>query len=168
MNIILIANIVSLIGSIIMVSVGFIQTKRNILIAQSMQLTFMGIANLMLGGVTGFIADIVSVIRNITASKVIFTTKIKALFIILIIGVSLPFNTNGSLGLIPIICGIIFTLVLDQKDERILKCAIIIAQVLFSIYDFCILNYTGFIFDILTIISNLIGIYMLFKNKRIS
>lgn len=166
MKIILIANVISLIGSIIMVSIGLIQTKKNILIAQSCQLLFMGTANLMLGGVTGFVADLVSIVRNITASKVIFDTKYKIGFIVLIIGVSLPFNTNGILGLIPIICGIIFTLVLDQKDERILKVAIIIAQILFTIYDTCILNYVGSLFDVMTIVSNMIGIYMLFKKKE--
>ena len=53
MNIIVIGNIVAFIGAILMVLVGFIKTKRNILIAQNIQFLIMGLGNLILGGVSG-------------------------------------------------------------------------------------------------------------------
>ena len=60
MNILLIGNAVSMVGCFIMVAIGFLKKKSHILIAQSVQCAFMGAGNLILGGVSGFIANVVS------------------------------------------------------------------------------------------------------------
>ena len=63
-NSLLIGNIIALIGALFMVAIGLVKNKRNILIMQNIQFFIMGIGNLILGGVSGFVANIVSIIRN--------------------------------------------------------------------------------------------------------
>ena len=65
MNTLLIGNAISMIGCLIMVGIGFLKKKTHILIAQSVQCLFMGAGNLILGGVSGFICNIVTIVRNL-------------------------------------------------------------------------------------------------------
>ena len=83
MNIIVIGNIVAFIGAILMVLVGFIKTKRNILIAQNIQFLIMGLGNLILGGVSGFIVNIVGILRNIICLRWNLNVPLKIFFIAL-------------------------------------------------------------------------------------
>ncbi len=52
MNPILIGNIISFAGAIIMVLIGLIKERKKILSAQIAQFALMGLGNLVLGGVT--------------------------------------------------------------------------------------------------------------------
>lgn len=47
-----------------------------------------------------------------------------------------------------------------------LKAAIIFGQLMWCIYDFTIRNYTALTFDIMTVISNAIGIMMLRRGRK--
>ena len=60
-----IGNIVIFIGALFMVAIGLIKSKKNILIAQNFQFLIMGIGNLILGGTSGFISNMVSIARNL-------------------------------------------------------------------------------------------------------
>jgi 16S rRNA (cytosine1402-N4)-methyltransferase len=64
MNTLLIGNAISMIGCLIMVGIGFLKKKNHILIAQSVQCLFIGSGNLILGGISGFICNMVTIIRN--------------------------------------------------------------------------------------------------------
>ena len=83
MNPLLIGNAISMIGCLIMVLIGFLKKKNHILIAQCVQCLFMGVGNLVLGGVSGFIANVVSILRNLVFAKLNVTTPLKLFFIIL-------------------------------------------------------------------------------------
>ncbi len=160
---VLIANIISLVGAVIMVAIGFIRERDRILKAQCVQWVIMGIANLMLGGVTGLISNLVSVVRNLWSLKRELTRPVILLFIALQIALSIPFNTLGLLGWLPTIAAVSFTLFLNAKDARVLKGAIIFGQVLWSVFDISLMNYSAFVFDVFTIITSLIGIWQLRK-----
>ena len=158
---VLIANVISFTGAVIMVAIGFIKERDRILKAQCFQWVIMGIANLMLGGVTGLISNLVSVVWNLWSLKRELTRPVILIFIALQIALSIPFNTLGLLGWLPTIAAVAFTLFLNAKDARVLKGAIIFGQVLWSVFDISLMNYSAFAFDIFTIISSLIGIWRL-------
>ena len=162
---VLIANIISLVGAVIMVVIGFIPERSRILKLQCVQWLILGIANVMLGGVTGLISNLVSIVRNLWSLKRELTRPVILFFIVLQIALSIPFNTLGLLGWLPTIAAIAFTLFLNSKDARVLKLAIIFGQVLWSIFDFSLMNYSAFAFDIFTIISSLVGIWQLRKAR---
>ena len=53
MNIVLIANIISFVGAVIMVVSGLLKTKRTILIAQNIQFAIQAVGNILLGDFSG-------------------------------------------------------------------------------------------------------------------
>lgn len=160
------ANVISLVGAVIMVMIGFVPQRDRILKLQCVQWLIMGIANAMLGGVTGLISNLVSIVRNLWSLKRQLTVPVILVFIVLQIALSLPFNNLGLLGWLPTIAAIAFTLFLNAKDARVLKWAIIFGQVLWSIFDFSLMNYSAFAFDVFTIISSLVGIWQLRKHGQ--
>ena len=160
---VLAANIVSFAGCILMVAIGLIKGRKKILTVQCIQWALMGTSNLMLGGITGFISDFLSIVRNIFGLKFTLTPAIKGVFIAIQIVLSALFNQNGLIGWLPAIAAVIFTLIVD-KNEIIIKLAVILAQLMWMIFDISIQNYTSFIFDIFTIISCCVGIWRAKKN----
>ena len=64
-----IGNIISFAGAIVMVLIGLIKERKKILSAQIAQFSLMGLGNLVLGGPTGFITNMVSIVRNLICFK---------------------------------------------------------------------------------------------------
>ena len=166
MNIVVIANIIAFIGAVMMVCIGLIKKKQQILLVQSVQFGIQAAANILLGGVTGFISNLVSIARNLFCLKWAFTVPVKLAFVAVQVVLSLGVNKMGLLGWLPMISGCLYTWFLDLKDEVRLKIVMIIAQIMWVIYDFALMNYVSFAFDILTMISNLTGIWLILKDRR--
>lgn len=165
MNLLLIGNAVSMIGCLIMVAIGFLKRKQHILIAQSVQCLFMGAGNLILGGVSGFICNAVTIARNLVFAKWDVTLPLKIFFIALQVVLSLGSLSAGLIAWLPILSAAVFTWFLDTKSETKLKLVILSTQVMWLIYDIHYLNYVATTFDVLTMCSNLIGLYMIRKSK---
>jgi hypothetical protein len=66
----------------------------------------------------------------------------------------------------PIIGTTLFTLFLDVKSDVKLKVVIVISQVFWLIYDYVIMNFASLTFDVLTIISTMVGIVMILRGKE--
>ena len=150
MNIIIIANIISFLGCGLMVLVGLIKEKRRILSVQCVQFTLQGASNLMLGGTSGFIANIVSIARNIAFSKLKNTVWLKLLFIALQLVLSWSSLISGLIHWLPFLAAVLFTWFLDVKSEVRLKIVIISTQIMWLIYDFVHMNYVAVAFDCFT------------------
>ncbi len=144
-----------------MVLIGLIKEKRRILYTQCVQFTLQGAANLILGGTSGFIANVVSIIRNLVFSKWKSTIWLKIGFIVLQLLLALSSLSEGAIALLPIASTVLFTWFIDTKSEVKLKIVIISTQILWVIYDFIHLNYVAVCFDCFTMISNFIGILMI-------
>ena len=166
MNTILLGNAVAFIGAIVMVATGLIKSKKNILIAQSVQFTIMGIGNLILGGFTGFMSNMVSIVRNVVCLKTTLTVPLKLLFIAIQIILGGLVNNLGLIGWMPVCAACIFTWILDTDNEILLKAVIIAMQVMWCIFDFTIQNYISLAMDLFTIISNAAGIFLIKKAEK--
>lgn len=166
MNTVLLANLVSLAGCLLMVSIGFVKKKKWILGLQCIQFGIMGTGNLILGAYAGAIAGMVSILRNLAFFKFEGTLKLKLLFIGIQTLLSLPSLQTGWLEWLPLLSTILFTCFLDVKSEVLLKLVIIIAQAFWMVYDLCYQNYTTMTFDFLTMISTIIGIVMILRDKK--
>jgi len=160
MNPIFWGNLISGVGCLIMVLIGFLRKKSHILIAQSVQCLFMGVGNLTLGGVSGFICNVVTIIRNLVFIKFRNTTAMKVFFIILQLVLSLGSLQAGLISWLPLIAAAIFTWCMDTRSEARLKVCILCTQVLWLTYDLYYRNYVASAFDVMTMISNLIGFYL--------
>lgn len=165
MAIIVVGNIISLIGCTMMFLIGFIKTKKNILIAQNIQFLIMAISNFLLGGITGVVSNCVSIIRNLVTIKWNLNWPLKIFFIAFQFVFTLITNNMGIWGWLPFISVTLFTIFLDTKNEIVLKIAIILGLICWIIYDYLVMNYAACAFDVFSIISNFIGIFMVKKNK---
>ena len=165
MNPLLLGNAVSMIGCLIMVGIGFLKKKNHILIAQSVQCLFMGAGNLILGGISGFICNIVTIIRNLAFMKFRNTAGMKIFFILLQFVLSISTLSVGWISWLPILSAALFTWYMDTKSEAKLKVVILCTQVMWLTYDLYYLNYVASAFDVMTMISNLIGLYLICKKK---
>ena len=165
MNFLFIGNAVSMIGCLIMVLIGLLKQKSHILIAQSVQCLFMGAGNLILGGVSGFISNIVTIIRNLVFLKFRNTAALKVFFILLQLILSLGSLTDGFISWLPLIAAALFTWCMDTRSPAKLKICILCTQVMWLAYDLYYRNFVASAFDVMTFISNVIGLYMVCRKK---
>jgi hypothetical protein len=163
---IILGNAVSMIGCMVMVLIGFLRKKEQILMAQCVQFGFLSAGNLILGGMTGFISGVVSIARNLVFAFTGGSLGWKIGFIILQTMLTFLPGWPGLLGCLPLISGVILTWFLDAKSDVQFKLAIIVAQVTWVIYDWSYRNYVAFAFDIFTILSNLSSMLMIYRNEH--
>ena len=166
MNTLLIGNAVSMIGCLIMVLIGFLKRNNHILMAQCAQCLFMGAGNLILGGVSGFISNVVSIFRNLVFLKLKNTVFLKVFFILLQLVLSWSSLTAGFISWLPLIAAALFTWCMDTKNAVKLKKVILCTQVMWLAYDLYFRNYVASAFDVMTMVSNVIGLYMVCKKNK--
>ncbi len=163
---IIIANIIGLIASIIMVYIGIIKNKKKIIFIELIDMFLLTISNIMLGGITAAIINILSIIRNALCYKDHLFLKEKIILTILSIILSIKFNNLGIIGYLPLISNITYIWTMNTKNIIKFKYIIIFTMLLWSIHDLAIKSYSIFIFDILTIITNIIGIIRVKKGAK--
>ena len=166
MNTLIIGNLVSLIGCVLMVAIGFVRKKERILGLQCVQFGILATANIIMGAYSGAIAGIVGIVRNIVFTKKGGTTARKLFFIALQIALSWTAIQSGWLEWLPILSTILFTCFLDVRSETRLKLVLIAAQLFWLVYDLSYQNYTAATFDAFTVASNIIGILMIRKSQK--
>ena len=157
------ANLISFAGCILMVLTGFIKKKENILWVQCVQFIFMGIAHLLLGAVSGLVCCVVSIARNIAFAKLPSNFWMKAGFILVQIVLTFSAASFAAIELLPILAAVVFTWFLDIKNPVYFKIVLICAQLMWLVYDFFYGNVVAGVFDVLTILSNLGGIWLIMK-----
>ena len=165
MNLLVIGNAISMVGCLIMVIIGFLKKKNHILVAQCAQCMFMGVGNLVLGGISGFICNIVTILRNLVFLRFRNTNLMKISFILLQFVLSIGTLSAGWISWLPILSAALFTWCMDTQSEVRLKIVILCTQVMWLTYDLYYLNYVASAFDVMTMVSNLIGLYMVSKKK---
>ena len=160
-----IGNLIALLGSFVMVYSGTIKDKKGTIFVQSIQITLLAISNIVLGGIAGFIINLINLIRNIISYKNLLNIKIKVIISIISIILTLVFNKEGLIGYLPLISTLIFTWFMTIKDIIKFKYALAISVFLWLIYDFSIRSYTASLFDAITVVVTLLSIIKI-NNKR--
>lgn len=163
---IVIGNIIALAASLLMVYSGIVKKKKKIIYVQSIQIGLFVASNLVLGGITGAIINFLSFIRNILCYKDKLGLKEKIILTILSLVLSLALNNLGIIGLLPLISTVTYLWLMNIKDVIKFKYLMCFTMILWLIYDFSIKSYTSSIFDLFTIISNIIAIVQLKYKKR--
>lgn len=166
MKYIVIGNTVALIASIIMVYTGFLKKKKEILYFQTIQTGLFVLSNIILGGITGAIINVIGCIRNILCykNKLGLTSKIIITFISVLF--SLKFNTQGIIGLLPMINTVIYMWLMNTKDAIKFKTLNIFTTTMWLIYDLSINSYTSSAFNFANIIANITTISKMKKSKK--
>lgn len=166
MNTILIANIIALIASLLMVYTGYIKKKERILFFQTIQIGLSVISNIILGGITGAIINILGLIRNILCYKEKLNKVAQWILIILSVLLGVYFNNLALIGLLPIVSNVVYILFMNIKDVTKFKYLIIFTMTMWLIYDIYIMSYTSAVFDLGNIIANIISIIQIKKSDK--
>jgi len=161
-----IGNIIALIASIIMVYSGTVKEKKKILLFQIVEITMYVMSNLILGGIPGAIMNVFSLIGNILCYFDKLGVKEKLIISAVSIPITVHFNNLGWVGLFPLICILTYMWFMNIKDILKFKYLIIFVTILWVIYDFTIKSYTSGIFDILTIITNVIAVSQIMIGRK--
>lgn len=162
----LLGNIAAFVGCLLMVGIGLVKKKEHILTAQCVQFAFMGLGNLALGATAGVISNGISIVRNLVFARVKNTTMLKIVFIAIQAVLTLITGGTALIEWLPVTAVVVYTWCLDLKSDVAFKLMIIGCQVLWTVYDLHYLNYVAFTFDILTMISTVIGIFRIKKAKN--
>ena len=162
---VLFGNLVSFLGCILMVAIGFIKKKDRILTAQCIQFALMDAGNLILGAMAGVISNGISIIRNLLFTRVKGTTGLKVLFIAIQVALTLLMSGGALIEWLPVMAVVVYTWCLDLKSAVAFKVVIIGCQVLWTVYDWHYMNYVAFAFDLMTIVSTVVGIVMIRREK---
>ncbi|MCD8353434.1 MAG: YgjV family protein [Clostridiales bacterium] len=164
MTFLLLGNFIAFLGSLLMVSIGFIKDKTKILLVQCLQFGLLATANLLLGAYAGAVSNAVGIARNLAFFKVAATTPLKVFFIVLQLGITLANGVPAPIEFFPILATVIYTCSLDLKNIFRFKYVLIFTQALWVIYDFYYWNYAAFAFDLLTISAHIYSIVSLKRN----
>lgn len=163
---VLIGNIIAFVGSMLMVFAGLQKEKKKILFVQIIQIALFVISNLVLGGYTGAIINVLNCARDILCYKEKMGTKVKIVIIILAVALSLAFNNMGLIGLFPLIAAVIYIIFMNTKDVVKFKILISFSLVMWLIYDLCIKSYTSSAFDFMSLIANIVAIGLILRKKK--
>jgi hypothetical protein len=162
----LLGNAISLVGCVLMVAIGFLKKKEHILGAQCVQFALMGAGNLVLGALAGVISNGVSIVRNLVLTRMENKVWLKVAFIFVQTGLTVMFSRWTLIEWLPVIAVVVYTWFLDIKNPVAFKLMIIGLQVLWTVYDFYYRNYVAFTFDLFTILSTTIGIFMIRRDTK--
>lgn len=166
MNRILLGNIICLVGAAVMALAGLIKGKRKFLLGQSISAGFFGAGALVLGGVSGFIVDVATIIRNLLSIRWRLNRWIKLAFIVVLVGCNYFFSDNGLIGWLPVIGGCVFTWFIDTENMILLKIVCVVTQIAWLIFDYSIQSYTSSAFDVLGLITNTVSVVSLVKDRK--
>ena len=163
---IIIANSIDFIAALIQVATGSIKQKTKILIAQIIQLLMQAASMLLLGGITGAINNVLSCFRNYLCYKDKLSIFWKSVLIAASVGMTILFNEQGLLGIVPAAVCTVFIIFMDVKNPVKFKLLVTLTFVPWMFYHFILKSYVGAIFDVATIIVNTIALASMLKSRN--
>ncbi len=165
--VVVIANVIDFIAAMIQVGSGAIKKKTKILIVQIVQLMLQALSMLMLGGITGAISNVLSCFRNYICFKDKLNIAWKVFFIAASVIMTIVFNTQGLLGIIPAVVCTLYIIFMDVKDQLKFKLLVTVSFIPWIIYHFAIRSYTGAIFDAASVVTNAVTLFKMYgENKK--
>lgn len=152
----LIGNLLAFFAAGLLFFTSFLKNKKQILFYQTINIMLYAFSNLVLGGITGFINNILNVIRNILCYKEKLNITIKIILTIITLIFTIDFKDLNLINTLPSICGITYLWFMDTKDIKKFKLLNALAMLFWVIYDFSIKSYVGAFFDFIVVCINII------------
>ncbi len=162
----LLGNLAAFVGCTIMVLTGLIKEKKKVLVGQCVQFSFMALGNILLGAVSGCVSNVIGFFRNLVFARTSGSRGLKIVFIVVQLILTWLTWNGSAMECLPILATVAFTWCLDTKSDILFKGVNGGGQILWAIYDFYYCNYAGFAFDILSVVSNLIGIILIRRDRK--
>ena len=163
---IIIANIIDFLAAMVQIASGAVRDRKKILAMQTVQLGMQTVSMLLLGAVTGAINNIISCVRNVVCYRDWMKKPVKVLFIAVSVFLTVRFNTQGYLGLLPLFVCIVYILFMDIQDPIRFKILVTCTFVPWIFYFLVIRTYTGAFFAAATVVTNLITLRKMIQDRK--
>ena len=160
------ANIIDFLAAMLQVASGSIKKKAKILVVQIVQLLMQGVSMLLLGGITGAVSNVLSCFRNYLCYREKLNPLWKALLIAASVLMTALLNDQGWLGIIPVVVCTVYILLMDLRNPIHFKLLVTASFVPWLVYHFFISAYVAAVFDVLTILSNAVTLFLMMKEKK--
>ena len=121
---------------------------------------FFALQYLCLNAITGFLMNIITIIRNLIFRK--YNEKVPKIYLILLIIailVIISISYNGPISLLPAISVILYSVAVWQNNMKVTRFLEVISSILFIIYNMNVLAISGIVSSIIELLSTLIAIY---------
>lgn len=162
----LIGNILSLLGCILMAVAGVVKKKERVMYIQCGQFALMGMGTLVLGSVSGSVANGLSIIRNLIFAKTGGSKWLKVVFVLIQLVLTVTLGDGTWLQWLPLLATVALTWAMDAKSVVVFKAAIIFGQIMWLIHDVHYRSYTAVAFDFVAVATNLYGIFAARKETQ--
>ena len=163
---IIIANVIDFVAALIQVGSGSIKKKSNILMVQIIQLLMQGVSMLLTGGITGAISNVLSCYRNYLCYKEKLNRVWKGILIAASVAMTVLFNNQGWLGIIPVAVCTVYILLMDVKDPIKFKLLVTLSFVPWIIYHFALKLYVAAIFDAVSVVTSAVTLCLMMRGKK--
>ena len=165
---IIIANIIDFIASLLQVGSGAIKKKSKLLVVQTVQLLMQGVSMLLAGGITGAISNVLSCYRNYLCYKEKLNKIWKGVLIVASVAMTILFNNQGFLGIIPVAVCTVYILLMDVKDPIKFKLLVTLSFVPWIFYHFALKLYVAAVFDAASVITSAITLFLMIKKGTLA
>ena len=144
-NEIIVGNVCSLCAMITDSISGTRKKHSQILGVQMISQLFYGAGSIILKGYSSTAQNVVAILRNLAAIKNVKSKVVEWVLISLGVILGIVFNNRGLLGWLPIMANLEYSIAMFRfKDnEKSLKISFIVNMLMYSAFDFIILNIVG-------------------------
>lgn len=156
------AQFLGFIYALFLILSNFRKTSKQILLFQTISFFFKALHYYLLGGMSGFLTSLISMIRNIIFYKIKESKIWTFLFIIIFLIIAI-LTYNNPYTLLPVFATIIYTLIINYDNPTYLRYGMFITSTSWLIYNIYIFSYSGMLIQTIMIISNIIAIIKLDK-----
>lgn len=163
---IIIANIIDFIAALIQVGSGAIKKKSKILAVQIVQLLMQGVSMLLVGGITGAISNVLSCWRNYLCYKEKLNKIWKGILIAASVAMTVLFNNQGWIGVIPVVVCTVYILLMDAKDPVKFKLLVTLSFVPWIVYHFALRLYVAAVFDVASVVTSAVTLCIMIKGSK--
>ena len=154
----------SVLSALFVILSTFSKKKKTMIKVQTIDQIFGALANFCLYSYSALVINIVNILRNFLTYKEKFTKPIACLFILFYIGFGLWFNTQGWIGVFPIIASSSYAyFCLKSKNVQFLRYGLVLNQILWFVHDIYIKAYPT---AIVAVLVSTISIYNIVKYNK--
>ena len=150
-----------------MISDSYSGTRKNekgILLAQCVSQIFYAAGSIILKGYSATVQNVVTIFRNIYAVYGKHNKAVEWFFVLLPFVLGFVFNNRGLLGVLPVVANLQYslTMVLSKNDPVKLRKSLVVVCVMFTVFNFAILN---FVSGFACIFTGIVTVTSLVKEK---
>jgi len=153
--------------ALIILSLSFQKNKKGTLLKyQIFSSLFFALQYLCLNAITGFLMNIMTMIRNVVFKK--HENKVPIIYLIITVFAMIilsAFSYDGIISVLPTIAVILYSIAIWQKNLTVTRIVEVISCILFIIYNIKVLAITGLISTIIEMFFAIVAIYR-FDIKR--